>query len=134
MRTGPTWPSGSRRTAAEAISTLAFARVKRGERGKTFGFEGLSAVADLLPDVLPIEEKSRLKKQGYDSWDVLTEQWERALATLAKDFMAGVATIDPKTPGVTCKQCDLHGFCRIAERGRYADTAIESETSEANDV
>ena len=121
-------------TAAEAISTLAFARVKRGERGKTFGFEGLSAVADLLPDVLPIEEKSRLKKQGYESWDVLTEEWERALAALANDFMAGVATIDPKTPGVTCKQCDLHGLCRIAERGRYADTAGESETNETSEA
>ena len=121
-------------TADEAISVLAFARVKRGERGKTFGFEGLSAVAGLLPDVLPIEERTKLKKQGYDSWDVLTDEWERALAALANDFMAGVATVDPKNAGVTCKQCDLHGLCRIAERGRYASETVEGETSEPDDA
>ena len=121
-------------TADEAISVLAFARVKRGERGKTFGFEGLSAVADLLPDVLPIEERTKLKKQGYDSWDVLTDEWERALTALANDFMAGVATVDPKNAGVTCKQCDLHGLCRIAERGRYASETVEGETNEPDDA
>lgn len=110
--------------ADEVVSALAFARVKRGERRKVFGFEGLSAVEGLLPDVLPVDQRPQLQQQGYDSWDVLTQGWESTLKALANDFSRGCAEVDPKDAGLTCRQCDLHGFCRVAElraaRDEYA--------------
>ena len=104
-------------TAEQTISALAFARVKRGARGKVFGFEGVSAVENLLPDVAPIETKFGMEKRGYSSWDVLTAEWERSLDALVKNFIHGDALVDPKNGRLTCAQCDLHGLCRIREAG-----------------
>jgi probable DNA repair protein len=107
-------------TADEPISALAFARLKRGERGKVFGFEGVSVVENLLPDVAPIEQKRGMEKSGYLSWDVLVEEWETSLDALAKGFAAGAAQVDPKNGSLTCVQCDLQSVCRIAEVSSYA--------------
>jgi probable DNA repair protein len=120
-------------TAPEEISALAFAKVKRGERGKVFGFEGVSAVEGLLPDVAPIEAKSRLKNQGYVSWDVLTQEWESSLRTLADDFSRGVAEVDPKNGRLTCAQCDLHSLCRMAEMTGHAALAADNAPAEDAD-
>ena len=102
-------------TAAQTISVLAFARVKRGRRGKVFGFEGVSAAENLLPDVGPIETKYGMEKKGYISWDVLTAEWEESLNALATNFIHGDARVDPKNGSLTCAQCDLHSVCRISE-------------------
>ena len=126
-------------SADEPVSALAFARVKRGERGKVFGFEGLSAVEGLLPDVMPVEMKAPLKKLGIQSWDVLMQKWDSAMNTLARNFSEGQAAVDPKHGGITCAQCELHSVCRIAEAGRYAALEIgagvvepgEAETNNA---
>ena len=107
-------------TADALISVLAFARVKRGEPGKVFGFEGVSAAEDLLLDVAPIEKKRGMEKAGYVSWDVLTEEWDSSLRALAKGFGNGDAQVDPKHGGLTCAQCDLQSVCRVAERSEYA--------------
>ncbi|MCY7388038.1 MAG: PD-(D/E)XK nuclease family protein [Burkholderiales bacterium] len=102
-------------TSAQTISVLAFARVKKGARGKVFGFEGVSAAEGLLPDVTPIEAKSGMEKKGYFSWDVLTAEWESSLRTLVGNFIHGDALVDPKHGSLTCSQCDLQGLCRISE-------------------
>ncbi|MBL8524582.1 MAG: PD-(D/E)XK nuclease family protein [Betaproteobacteria bacterium] len=120
-------------TAQEEISALAFARVKRGERGKVFGFEGVSAIEGLLPDVGPIEAKANLRNKGYVSWDVLTTEWEGSLQKLADDFSRGLAEVDPKHGGLTCAQCDLQPLCRVAEVSGYAALAIDEGSIEATD-
>jgi hypothetical protein len=102
-------------TSGQAISVLTFARAKRGQRGKVFGFEGVSAVPDLLPDVGPIEQKSGMEKKGYISWDVLIAEWEESINALAKHFVEGDALVDPKNGALTCSQCDLQSVCRISE-------------------
>jgi ATP-dependent helicase/nuclease subunit B len=102
-------------TAGQTISALAFARVKRGTRGKTFGFEGVSAAEGLLTDVGPIENKYGMEKRGYVSWDVLTAEWETALSKLAKNFLDSDVAVDPKNGNLTCAQCDLQTVCRISE-------------------
>jgi hypothetical protein len=99
------------------VSTLAYARVRRGVRGREFGFEGVSALEGMMPDVFPIETRARLRSQGYAFWDVLTAEWETSLAGLVEGLMVGSAPVDPKYGGVTCARCDLQGVCRIAERG-----------------
>ena len=107
-------------TAEAVVSALAFARLKRGERGKVFGFEGVSAAEGLLPDVTPIEAKRGMDKKGYLSWDILTEEWETSLRSLAKNFSIGAAGVDPKNGGLTCARCDLQSICRIGETSDYA--------------
>ncbi len=99
-------------TAEQKISALAFARLKR---GKTFGFEGVSATDDVLPNVTPIEQKRGMQERGYVSWDVLVQEWEVALDSLASQFVNGIAAVDPKNGGLTCAQCDLQSVCRVAE-------------------
>ncbi|MBC7625261.1 MAG: PD-(D/E)XK nuclease family protein [Aeromicrobium sp.] len=99
-------------TAEQEISALAFARLKR---GKTFGFEGVSATDNVLPNVTPIEQKRGMSARGYVSWDVLVRQWEAALNRLATQFVNGIAVVDPKHGGLTCAQCELQSVCRVAE-------------------
>ena len=120
-------------TAQEEISALAFARVKRGERGKVFGFEGVSAIEGLLPDVGPVEARTHLKNKGYVSWDVLTQEWETSLQQLADDFSHGLAEVDPKHGGLTCSQCDLQSLCRVAEVAGYAALVADVDSTGAND-
>ncbi len=113
-------------TAEQEISVLAFARLKR---GKTFGFEGVSATDDILPNVTPIEQKRGMQDRGYVSWDVLVQEWEVALDNLARQFVNGIAAVDPKNGGLTCAQCDLQSVCRVAEftgvAGDADDTNID---------
>ncbi len=100
-------------TADMEISALAFAGLKR---GKTFGFEGVSVIEGLLPDVVPIE--NRKGQTTYASWDELTKSWEISLAALAAEFVRGEAVVNPKHGQQTCAQCDLQAICRIAELTR----------------
>lgn len=102
-------------TAEEAITAVAFARLKRGEAGKVFGFEGASAIDGALPHVAPIESKPYWAKRGYESWDVLTAEWERTIASLATDFATGTANVNPKQGATTCARCDLQSVCRVHE-------------------
>lgn len=99
-------------TAENPVSAVAFARLKR---GKTFGFEGLSAEEVDIPGVSPVAQKRGMDKFGIDSWQTLTKQWQVALENLANEFTRGVARVDPKHGAPTCQQCDLQSVCRIAE-------------------
>lgn len=120
-------------TAEQEISALAFARLKG---GKTFGFEGVSATDNVLPNVTPIEQKRGMQDRGYVSWDVLVQEWEVALDNLAEQFVSGIAAVDPKNGGLTCAQCDLQSVCRVAEFTGAAsevdidDTAVDDATTD----
>ena len=85
----------------------------------------------IIISVTPIEQKTRLKNQGYVSWDVLTAEWERSLAYLASGFVQGDATVDPKHDGLTCAQCDLQSVCRVAELTGYAALEVDTDTAPA---
>ncbi len=100
-------------TTEQHVSALAFARLKR---GKPFGFEGVSAAENILPNVSPIETKRGIDKAHYVSWDVLVAEWETSLERLADQFANGIAVVDPKNGALTCQQCDLQGVCRVAEQ------------------
>ncbi|HEX4858740.1 MAG TPA: PD-(D/E)XK nuclease family protein [Usitatibacteraceae bacterium] len=118
-------------TASELIAALAFARVRRGQPRKVFGFEGVSVVDGLLPDVGAAETRAAVRKLGFQSWDQLAKAWGETLQRLAADFAMGSAPVDPKAAGQTCGQCDLQGLCRIAEIGRYA--ALDADLARVED-
>ncbi len=117
----------------DPVAALAYARVRRGIRSRDFGFEGVSAVEGILPDVVPIEARTRLRNQGYTSWDVLTAQWEVSLAGLVNEFVDGSAQVDPKYGTTTCARCDLQAVCRIAETGTQSTPAAATEEVEPDD-
>lgn len=56
------------------------------------------------------------KKDDPDNWQELNIQWKNTLFNLEKDFHEGHAIINPKQDYQTCKKCNLHIFCRIAEK------------------
>ena len=50
---------------------------------------------------------------GVEDWQQLQLNWQRVLTSLAEDFIAGTATVDPKNPTTTCTYCDFSSVCRI---------------------
>ncbi len=99
-------------TAENPVSVVAFARLKR---GKTFGFEGVSAGDVAIPGVSTVDKNPAMKKIGVDAWAGLGQRWQIALENLATEFSNGIAVVDPKHGALTCKQCDLQSVCRVAE-------------------
>jgi len=89
-------------TGADPLAAVAFARVVRGDSA----FKGISAEPDLLPDV-----------KSAAAWDELLAGWRGVLLDLATQFERGHAQVDPRNGNVTCRNCDLHPFCRVHELG-----------------
>ena len=89
-------------TGAEPLAAVAFARVVRGEGA----FKGIAAEPDLLPGV-----------KSAAAWDELLAGWRGVLLNLAAQFERGHAQVDPRNGNVTCRNCDLHPFCRVHELG-----------------
>ncbi len=69
---------------------------------------------------------STLVKQPLDSHQLV--QWRMTMEKLARDFLQGVAWVDPKNIPKTCEYCGLESFCRVTETG-----AILSEEENANE-
>jgi ATP-dependent helicase/nuclease subunit B len=49
------------------------------------------------------------------NWEEQLKSWKKITTSLANDFYAGHAIVDPKNPIETCRYCKLHGLCRIYE-------------------
>ncbi|MBI5912179.1 MAG: PD-(D/E)XK nuclease family protein [Betaproteobacteria bacterium] len=82
---------------------IAFAQVKAGE----MKFAALAADETLLPV---------WKSLPDIGWDAQVVAWREVLTRLAAQFAAGEATVQPKNPRTTCRNCDLQPLCRIHER------------------
>ena len=119
--------------AGDSVSTLAFARVRR---GPTFGFDGVSAAPDTLPNVTPIESKHRAISAEYSSWDELVQSWELSLNALASEFANGINSVTPKNGALTCARCDLQTVCRVSSIAirRDIDSGDDSDNDNNGDV
>jgi len=69
--------------------------------------------AEQLPEPKLQWQDKYKTEAGVIDWDQLKQHWGKVLATLAADFMAGKASVDPKQPVKTCQYCDLSSTCRI---------------------
>lgn len=101
-------------TEPENVAGLAFALVSPGKlvykgwaEGGGMG-EGIAAI------------KAEGDESPADAWARQVAEWQRVLDQLGEDFMAGRAAVDPKQAN-TCQWCDLHAFCRVADRMADAD-------------
>jgi ATP-dependent helicase/nuclease subunit B len=65
-------------------------------------------------------------KQSGFSWQEICERWSGWLASLASDYVAGKAVVDPKQPQ-TCQFCHLSTLCRV-------EAELEVEAEEADDA
>lgn len=99
--------------AAADVGALAFARVKRGD----CGFRGLSPAADVLPGVDALGESKYADQHA--SWTQLQTNWRQTLETLARQFLAGDAAVDPRDAR-SCRECSFHSLCRIHELNERA--------------
>jgi probable DNA repair protein len=91
---------------AEAPSALAFARVRADDCG--FVGAGANAVAPgIRTDI------AGLVRGGpeVDSWEALNDFWRERLKLLAREFLEGLASVDPQ-PGA-CNWCGLDSLCRV---------------------
>jgi hypothetical protein len=62
----------------------------------------------------------------------LIQEWEATLDNLAKQFVNGIAAVDPKNGGLTCAQCDLQSVCRVAEfNGVTIDAGANTDADDA---
>jgi ATP-dependent helicase/nuclease subunit B len=99
---------------------LAFARI----RPEQMGFDGLAEVDAGMPGVEVIGKISRQPFKAVESWKALLKDWQSSLTTLADDFTAGHAEVDPRAPSV-CRYCHLQSLCRIDERVMLRETDDE---------
>jgi len=117
--------------SGETVAASVFARVKAGE----MEFKGLAREAGLIPRVQPLQARGSTAAPGSDPWEDLLSHWREELHTLGREFVAGVARVEPKRGSETCKCCELKALCRINERSRVAleDFAAEDPAVEEGD-
>ena len=94
--------------SGDKVAALCFAQI----RSTDAVFNGISQEKDQMPGVPPWTHQKQAK--SFDSWDSMLNGWRATLEKLAGDFVAGVASVDPKTSS-TCRYCELPGICRINE-------------------
>ncbi|HSS26436.1 MAG TPA: PD-(D/E)XK nuclease family protein, partial [Usitatibacter sp.] len=113
---------------AGRVSVLAFAQVRTaGSR-----FRGLSDSPDLLKGVTTVDKDRSPSVKQYGSWDRLAAHWRVELDRLGQAFAAGDARVDPKNLRVSCKQCEQHALCRVAEKAPFG-AAVGDDEGEADD-
>jgi len=108
----------------ENLSGILFAQIRAGETK----FEGRirDAQTQLTAD---IGNKKALVTDPYS--DRMRDDWARALARLADDFLRGEASVDPRD-GKVCSLCHLQGLCRVAENNFAFAGAGEDEEEGAD--
>lgn len=108
-----------RLSQAATVRVIAFAQVRHGECNFIGICENGASVNpnfanpnDKFPqiNVVPLENHRTLGKQ-FASWQQLETFWADSLTTIAAEFVAGDARIDPRANGI-CRNCATPAFCR----------------------
>lgn len=109
-------------TDTEAVAGLAFALVSPGK----LVYKGWAEEDGAGDGIVPLKPEG--DESPADAWARQVSEWQRVLDRLGDEFVAGRAAVDPKQ-GSTCQWCDLHAFCRVADRMGDADE--DEETTSA---
>ena len=92
------------------VSGIAFAQVKKGESKYIELAEG---------DIF--RKASRYSDKYEQDWLNSRDAWPAVFEQLAKDFLAGEASVNP-IDELTCQYCELHSLCRVSQ---LRDTQID---------
>jgi probable DNA repair protein len=106
---------------SEAVVAVCFAKI----RSDDSKFIGLSAVADVLPDILAltaVRESSAFKR--FTDWHALLQHWQLSLKTIAQEIKAGVA-------GVSFSQMEDLNYCEVKPLLRLAERRYQFERMQA---
>lgn len=74
-------------------------------------FQGLLKEEDLLPGGKTVQQVKRWGSE--ESYEKQYETWKNTLGSLAEDFKAGIAIVDPLEGINTCRLCSLKTLCRV---------------------
>jgi probable DNA repair protein len=100
----------------ENVAAVAFGQIRTGD----MRFRGIGREPNLIPGVITIDkDRNALAKRYEGSWDRLVEGWRVEIEAAGRGFREGDARVDPKSGRDTCKMCDQHTFCRIAEKAPF---------------
>lgn len=112
----------------ERLGGLVFAKLRPGERNREFAGRLRNARETLLPDLNNARDLARKPLT-----DDQVQAWRDAISQLARDFLAGRATVTPREYPQTCEQCRLQALCRIQENPLLSpdDENTNEETADA---
>jgi probable DNA repair protein len=109
-------------TEPDKLQGLLFGRVRPGSEMK---WQGLAANQTVLPSQ---------KRQIIVDLELRHSEWKTVLTTLAEDFAAGRADVDPKSVAVNCNGCPQRLLCRIDPTTFVGSAADDAEDEEEIDV
>jgi ATP-dependent helicase/nuclease subunit B len=98
---------------SQPLGGLVFAKIRAGE------YEFAGRVGNVEATLLANRDAGKALKKTPLTLEVL-EGWRGYIETMARDFLAGSADVDPLHPVKTCERCDLHVLCRVQEAGAAA--------------
>ena len=98
----------------ERLAGVAFAVLAPG----AVEYRGVSNGIPMAPGIEPYETASRRWINAPADWSGLLRRWHSALDSLACDYIAGEARVDPLSDA--CTYCHLSTFCRVHERSEEA--------------
>jgi len=108
--------------APDDVKGILFAQISAGD----IGFKG-RIEQDTVTVTEDARENNRLAKWALD--ETTLGEWSDELSNLADGFLSGDAAVNPKSQGKSCKYCELHSLCRVAET-----TAALEEPDEGDDT
>lgn len=98
------------------VAGLAYARLRAGG----VGFDGLAANGNVAPGIKDYAAVRETKTAA--NWDGLMGRWRGELETVAGELRRGLASVTPKHPRQSCRDCHLHAVCRIREQVTAAES------------
>lgn len=101
------------------VDGLAFANLSARDQ---CGLDGLAA-AEIAPDCGPPSSRQKTFPPGYPE---ALASMRSALEGLARDYLSGDASVNPKKPRV-CKYCRSQALCRVHEGGAVADDEEDAD-------
>ena len=96
---------------AEQVVAVCFGKVRSDETK----FVGLSASADVLPDVGTLDKARGNAFKRFEGWDALIAHWEQSLLNIALEIRSGVASVTFENES-DLEYCDVKPLLRLPER------------------
>jgi probable DNA repair protein len=107
---------------SQEVAAIAFASVS----AQSARFRGVGSGEGIAEGIVAAGKFALTEdKQSGFTWQEIRDRWSGWLASLARDYAAGQASVDPKQPQ-TCRLCHLSTLCRVASE-------LESDAEEAGD-
>jgi probable DNA repair protein len=108
------------------LGGLVFAKVRTGK------LEFAGSVGDAGSALFPgLKGYSSLARKALGAEQLI--DWKKYIETLARDFLAGHAEVDPREYPKTCDRCGLQTLCRVAENAAQFGAEDDSGSEEPGD-